>query len=470
MKRKLLSLLVLLMTAATGAWADSYLYLDNISGDNISGTTATLKCSDSAPVDKPCFSSGYWEDNGYSGDFDDFKSHFTEITVEVSSYDGTSLSCLFDGWTSLRTINNIGSFPTSNVEDMSDMFLGCSSLTTLDLSGWDTGNVENMAGMFQDCSSLTTLLTYGSGWNTGNVTNMSYMFDGCSSLTTLTFGSSWDTGNVEYMFNMFSGCSSLSSLDLSSWDTSSVEDMDQMFYDCSKLTTLNITGWDTSKVTDSEEMFDGCTNLNKSVTLKAGATGEWWATFYDVCNFQAPSGTQVFKVKLTGNEIEMTEITDGIVKSGQGVVLKNTSGSSITMTPTISASADDYTGNSLKGTMTEIKTSGANGYYVLNYKAATGAGFYKLSKTSGTIGANKAYLEYDGGAGAREFFLFDETTGIESVSVSDGENGEVYDLQGRRVSQPAKGLYIVRSAALDSRSLATEGTQEGRLHACKNLY
>ena len=179
-----------------------------------------------------------------------------------------------------------------------------------------------------------------------------------------------------------------------------------------------------------------------NVTANEGATNEYWATFFsNASNYQASAGTQVFKVKLTGSAIEMTEITDRIVKSGQGVVLKKTTSGSITMTPTSSNSSDDYSGNSLTGTMTNITNPG--NAYVLNYKAATGAGFYKLS-SGGTIGANKAYLEYDGSAGARGFFGFDEATGIESLSVNECfENGEVYDLQGRRVVNPTKGLYIV---------------------------
>jgi hypothetical protein len=78
--------------------------------------------------------------------------------------------------------------------------------------------------------------------------------------------------------------------------------------------------------------------------------------------------------------------------------------------------------------------------YVLN-KKSEGIGFYKL-KADGTIGANKAYLVYNGPE-TREFLLSGEATGIDNVSVSNCGNGEVYDLQGRRVSQPTKGLYIV---------------------------
>ena len=183
----------------------------------------------------------------------------------------------------------------------------------------------------------------------------------------------------------------------------------------------------------------GCAPFN--VTANEGASGEYWATFYsNASNFKASAGTQVFAVKLAGTAITMTEISDRIVKSGQGVVLKKTASGSITMTPTSSNSSDDYSGNSLTGTMTSITNPG--NAYVLNYKAATGAGFYKLS-ASGTIGANKAYLV--SGAGAPEFFGFDgNTTSINEVRGKMEEvSGEYYDLQGRRVSQPTKGLYIV---------------------------
>ena len=82
--------------------------------------------------------------------------------------------------------------------------------------------------------------------------------------------------------------------------------------------------------------------------------------------------------------------------------------------------------------------------YVLNKKNGV-VGFYKLS-ASGTIGANKAYLTYtpSASAPAREFFGFSETTGIEMPKAEVVENdAEVYDLQGRRVQNPTKGLYIV---------------------------
>jgi hypothetical protein len=141
----------------------------------------------------------------------------------------------------------------------------------------------------------------------------------------------------------------------------------------------------------------------------------------------------------------MTEISDRIVKSGQGVVLKQATESSestttITMTlDTETTPAGDFSANSLQGTMTSITNPSYGSVYVLN--GTNGAGFYKLA-SGGTIGANKAYLQTT--SGAREFFLFDEATGIESIDHSPLTiDHSVYDLQGRRVAQPTKGLYIV---------------------------
>ncbi len=179
--------------------------------------------------------------------------------------------------------------------------------------------------------------------------------------------------------------------------------------------------------------------------VTANSAGDaYWSTFYtEAGNYQAPEGTQVFAVNLEGTTLTMTEISDRIVKSGEGVVLKNTTTGSITMTKTETAPAGDFSGNRLTGTMAAINTSSANDYYVLG-NGSQGVGFYKLSST-GTIGANKAYLTYSGGAGAREFFPIEgNVTGIDDVrSQMSDVRGEVYDLQGRQVANPTKGLYIV---------------------------
>ena len=113
------------------------------------------------------------------------------------------------------------------------------------------------------------------------------------------------------------------------------------------------------------------------------------------------------------------------------------------------ASADPISTNLLKpsgdGTITKTD-GGSNTNLVL---AGTGAnrGFHPLSE-DGNMGANKAYLQLPTAdlptSGTRLNIVFDNgTTGINTVQGSEFKvNGEYYDLQGRRVAQPTKGLYI----------------------------
>ncbi len=175
------------------------------------------------------------------------------------------------------------------------------------------------------------------------------------------------------------------------------------------------------------------------------ADGAWWTTFYgDDGNYKAPEETKVFAVNLNGTSISMTEITDGIVKKGEGVVLKSMTDGYITMTKTDNEANGDYTNNSLLGTSVNIANPG--NAYVLNWQKSNGVGFYKL-KAAGTIAANKAYLVYDATATgeAQAFFAFDSAvTGVEiNKADANEDDNRVYDLQGRRVTKPANGLYIV---------------------------
>ena len=167
-------------------------------------------------------------------------------------------SWLLQDFVNLKTIKFGNCFDTSSVTDMSAMFIHCTSLTSLDLSGFDTSSVTNMRSMFDHCTSLTSLDL--SGFDTSSVTDMGAMFQNCASLTSLDV-SSFDTSNVTYMFFMFDLCESLTSLDLASFDTSNVTDMDAMFANCERLTDLDLSGFDTSNVTSMHYMFSNCEDL-----------------------------------------------------------------------------------------------------------------------------------------------------------------------------------------------------------------
>ncbi len=167
-------------------------------------------------------------------------------------------SWLLQDFVNLKTIKFGNCFDTSSVTDMCAMFIDCTSLTSLDLSGFDTSSVTDMRSMFDHCTSLTSLDL--SGFDTSSVTDMGAMFQNCASLTSLDV-SSFDTSNVTDMFFMFNICESLTSLDLASFDTSNVIDMSHMFASCERLTGLDLSGFDTSNVTNMADMFSNCKDL-----------------------------------------------------------------------------------------------------------------------------------------------------------------------------------------------------------------
>ena len=63
---------------------------------------------------------------------------------------------MFSGCSSLKSLDLSG-FATPKVADMSSMFEGCTSLASLDISHFDTSSASNMANMFWNCSSLQSV-------------------------------------------------------------------------------------------------------------------------------------------------------------------------------------------------------------------------------------------------------------------------------------------------------------------------
>ena len=135
-------------------------------------------------------------------------------------------------------------FPgTSTVTSLQAMFYSCSSLQSIDMSGWDTTNwaVTSLQAMFYSCSSLQSIDM--SGWDTTNwaVTSLQSMFQNCYSLQSIDM-SGWATTNwaVTSLSYMLQNCSSLQSIDMSGWDTTNwaVTSLQAMFQNCYSLQAL----------------------------------------------------------------------------------------------------------------------------------------------------------------------------------------------------------------------------------------
>ena len=167
---------------------------------------------------------------------------------------GEYCNWMFSGCKSLTSVDFGKNFNTSQVTDMSFMFVQCGSLKELDLSGFDTSQVTDMNSMFDGCRSLVKLDV--SSFDTSQVTDMCYMFARCGSLEKLDV-SCFDTSRVENMDFMFDRCESLVKLDVGGFDTSRVTGMSYMFAHCSSLEELDLSSFDMSKLKSREGMLTG---------------------------------------------------------------------------------------------------------------------------------------------------------------------------------------------------------------------
>ncbi len=149
------------------------------------------------------------------------------------------------------------SFASLRPKSTANWFNDCNKLTSIvGMKEYlNTSEVTNMSHMFYKCSSIASI--DASGFNTSNVTDMSNMFSSCNNLTSLNV-SSFNTANVTTMKRMFDGCMA-TSLDLHSFNVSNVKDMYQMFRGCTALSTIFCDG--TWSCSNSNQMFVGCTSL-----------------------------------------------------------------------------------------------------------------------------------------------------------------------------------------------------------------
>lgn len=167
------------------------------------------------------------------------------------------------------------------------------------------------------------------------------------------------------------------------------------------------------------------------------------------------SGLTAYKVtnisKNEGNQNELTLVNIGnTIAAGEPVILE---GSAADYTLTINAeNGTKSTGNILTGA--SVKRTGiTDEYYALAYKAlnsenadAKTAGFFRVTTTN--MPANKAYLlKKDIPAqslGAALFFFNsnNEITGILNVVNTENNSNVYYDLNGRRVLYPTRGIYV----------------------------
>lgn len=143
-----------------------------------------------------------------------------------------------------------------------------------------------------------------------------------------------------------------------------------------------------------------------------------------------------------GEVLKLTEIT-GIIPANEGVILQNTDAADANINLAITTEGGTSFDNKLKGVTAKREGYDALSNYVLADKNGT-TGFYKAKFTA--IVANKAYLpvaNVQNAQGVMMAFSFgNEVTGIDNVNAAAPAAKKYYDLQGRRVLYPAKGIFV----------------------------
>ena len=413
-------------------------------------------------------------------------SHCSALTtLDFSSFETknvTNMSYMFRDCSALTTLD-LSSFSTKHVTNMCEMFYGCSALKTLDLSSFNTRHVTNMEWMFYGCSALTTIYTRGKFVVTTVCVKATEMFRDCTNLVgavpyekgktgqsmanyttgyftykaptetyamfdestnTLTFkhdtnapygafalndgenepewyeptvyneneyhikkvvfDASFANARPTSCYEWFLGCKDLTTIEgIEYLNTQNVTSMRLMFSRCSALTTLDVSKFDTQNVTDMSGIFNGCSAL----------------TTLNVSNFDTKNVTDMIQMF---NECSALTTLDLSNFDTQNVTNMHYMFSDCSALTTIYASDKFVT-----------TACGKDENMFEGCKNLVGAVPYDASKVG------KKMANYTTG-----YFTYKAPTGIDAPTVSDDTAAEYYDLQGRRLNAPQKGVNIVK--------------------------
>ena len=189
-----------------------------------------------------------------------------------------------------------------------------------------------------------------------------------------------------------------------------------------KVYTIKVTNNYNMRITKIEVYGDGC---------EAGLVGEaGWATYVTTAPVRYAEG-DAFVVTAASDKVYMETVTD--VPSNTPVVLKGAGAkTAILLDAEPAAPANELA----------VSTGGTVDGYVLSKKNSV-VGFYKWN--GGSLTSGKVYLPSSAvTSSSRDFIGFEgDVTGINEVKNQKKTVEGIFDLQGRKVVTPSKGLYIV---------------------------
>ena len=450
-KKSLLLVLVSLFTMMQGVWADEIpqviwcwesrtLYFINSeteydAGDSYNGERVSYAWSGDDVVasfsDTPV-----WQSRA---------SDCTKVVFDESfaSVRPTSCKSWFQVFAYLSDIVGIENLNTSEVTTMSAMFQNCHRLTSIDLSGFDTKKVNNMRYMFDYCENLKTIYV-SEDWTVENVSTGSYMFSGDIKL----MGEKGTT--LEYV--------------------KTIDDAPYFPYTYSKYARIDggkeRPGYLTLKrvnvaLDEAVEGNDDIIATNDGVSCNMTLTRSIVPGTYNTLCLPFDVSGDLLKAKF-GDDVELAQLSETHMEDGT-LYFDFTSADAITAgTPYliyVSEAVENpiqLNGVTISNTLIPAETTLANFIPVFDVTTLDNGNenvlflganntLYYPSASSGDMKGFRAYFEVKGeGQGAKMMVVLDNSlTGIKTVLNENLQNENVYDLQGRMVNNPEKGVYIV---------------------------
>ena len=223
-----------------------------------------------------------------------------------------------------------------------------------------------------------------------------------------------------------------------------------------------------------EDLYPVLGSDYKVIKAAKGDNDTYWATFSNLTNdvtLSVPSGRKlnVYNATVSGGKMTLTQRSDYQVAKGEGVLLK-TNGEYVNAKANKTTELEKASSDLVATPAVAQTVTAETGYilYRLTYKndRKEGLGFYlgvdkannSYDGTSLKATPGKAYLkvsENDAKAPSSEAltrsFVFgggSETTGIDGITIMGtdvqrhGTIEGIFDLQGRKISNPTKGIYI----------------------------
>lgn len=427
-----------------------------------------------------------------------FNSCAALTSLDLSGFNTSlvsSMRSMFNECTNLQTVN-MSNWNTSNVTDMYGMFEKCESLASVDMSHFDATANENFNSLFYNCKNLKNVKLPQSA--TPNLESISLMFSNCPNIeeVDLSFITTDTLTLAQYVFrgssalqkiyvndkfvlskkcyadDMFKGCEALTnySADKVGKEMANYTDgylslrrhftVGDSIYNADGVDAIcyDLVEIDNDEVLSSDFTF----KYNAGATYNRNVTSSW-STLCLPFAFNASSQFDNFKfyeISNVGTDVISVNQITGDVEAGRPILVYTNDdfiyvmgkeGTDVVLSPIADAN--------MVGTFKELEIENAtNNYIISKNKFWNVASLLERSDVKTVkVAPYRAYITTPANEskGISLDIITDETNGISNTNADDALNllngAELYDMQGRCLATPIKGMMIVKKGNISKK-------------------